>query len=76
MVEAENHRKIYTQNSAVTGENNNAMTPTVELESPLIRLGAQNARATNSSVEHQSYEERKIQLAKSGQLIPALKASA
>ena len=52
------------------------MTPTVELESPLIQLGAQNARATNSSVECQSYEERKIQLAKSGQLIPALKASA
>ena len=75
MVEAEKHRQIYTQNSAVAGENNNA-TPTVELESPLIQLGAQNARATNSSVECQSYEERKIQLAKSGQLIPALKASA
>lgn len=76
MVEAEKRRQIYTQNSAVAGENNNAMTPTVELESPLIQLGAQNARATNSSVECQSYEERKIQLAKSGQLIPALKASA
>lgn len=40
MVEADNRRQIYTQNSAATGENINQMAPTVELESPLIQLGA------------------------------------
>ena len=46
MVEADQRRQIYTQNSAATGENmNNQMTPTVELESPLIKIGEKNAQA-------------------------------
>ena len=59
------------------GKTQSATDPT-EVLSPLItdpKAAAAGAANSSVTVSHESYEERKMALAKSGQLIPALKQS-